>query len=180
MVRRPLALVLMTGGLTAGASVPVQTASGAAGLHVRDRLTWTRPDGTPLEFRPELRVWCGPWASDVRVPSIHVRVGTRSRGGLTHWELHAVVADVRRRPLVRLPNAFVFDQPEGAQLFATDGRNEVNSDTERSSGRIRFLRAGCGRRLQVAFRAEARLGSELFDGEPIRVRGSFSASTARP
>jgi hypothetical protein len=172
-------MVLIMSGLTAGASVPVETASGAAGLRVRDRLTWTQPDGTPVAFRPELRVWCGPWASDVAVPSIHVRVGSRSRAGLTHWELHAVVADVRRRPVVRLPNAFVFDHPKGALLFATDGRNEVNSDTQRSSGRIRFLRAGCGRRLQIAFRLDGRLGSEFSDGEPITVRGSFSASTSR-
>ena len=173
MTRRRITAVLIACGLAAGVSLPAETAAGAAGLRVRDRLTWTQADGSPVAFRPEVRVWCGPWASDVRVPSIHVVVGTRA----ARWELSAVVADVRRRPVVRLPNAFVFDRPKGARLFATDGRNEVNSDTERSSGRVRFERVRCGRRLRIAFRIGGLLGSEFFDGEPLAVRGSFSAST---
>ena len=178
MVRRPVTAVLIACGLAAGGSLPVESASGAAGLRVRDRLTWTQPDGAPVAFRPEIRVWCGPWASDVPVPSIHVRVGSRSRTRVApRWELHAVVADVRRRPVVRLPNSFVFDHPRGAQLFATDGRNEVNSDTEGSAGRIRFQRARCGKRLRIAFRFDGRVGSEFSDGAPLSVRGSFSAST---
>ena len=171
-MRRPVIAVLILCGLAAGGTLPVGTASGAAGLRVNDRLSWARADGTALAFRPQVRVWCGPWAPDVRVPSIHVRVGTAAR-----WELHAVVADVRRRPVVRLPNSFVFDHPKGAQLFATDGRNEVNSDTERSAGRIRFQRVSCGKRLRIAFRFVGRVGSELSDLEPLTVRGSFSAST---
>jgi hypothetical protein len=171
--------VLVVCGLMAGGSSTTETASGAAGLRVRDRLVWTQPDGTPVAFRPELRVWCGPWASDVPVPSIHVQVGARSRTGHTaRWELHAVVADVRRRPVVRLPNTFVWNRPRGAQLFATDGRNEVNSDEEESTGRIRFDRVRCGRRLRIAFRFHGRVGSEFSDGEPLSVRGSFHASTS--
>jgi hypothetical protein len=110
----------------------------------------------------------------VKVPSIHVRVGGRRTPA---WELTAVVADVRRRRVVRLPNAFVFDHPKGALLFATDRRNELNSDTDDSTGSIRFGRVSCGRRLRISFRIDARLDSELSDGEPLTVRGSFSAST---
>ena len=161
-------------GLAAVLGAPVETASGAASLRVRDRLTWTRPDGTTATFRPEVRAWCGPWDSGVPVPSIHVLVG---RGVRPRWELHAVLADVRRRHVVRLPHSFVFDHPTGAQLFAVDGRNELNSDTDESRGRIRFLRASCGRRLRIAFRIAGRVGSEFSDGDPIAVRGSFSAST---
>jgi hypothetical protein len=134
-----------------------------------------------VAFAPEIRVWCGPWASDVPVPSIHVRVGRLPRTGpvAARWELHAVVADVKRRPVVRLPNAFVFDHPRGAQLFATDGSNEVNSDTDDSAGRIRFDSVRCGRRMRIAFRFTGRVGSEFFDGEPLTVRGSFRASISR-
>jgi hypothetical protein len=107
------------------------------------------------------------------VPSIHVRVGDRLA---PRWELSAVVADVKRHPVVRLPHSFVFDHPTGARFFATDRSNEVNSDTEESSGRIRFQRVSCGRRLRIAFRFSGRVGSELGDGEPLIVRGSFSAS----
>ena len=176
VARRRLTAVLIACGLAAGVALPVEAASAAAGLRVRDRLVWTQPDGTRVAFGPEIRVWCGPWASDVRVPSIHVRVGGRA----AHWELHAVVADVRRRPVVRLPNSFVFDRPKGAQLFATDGRNEVNSDREGSDGRIRFQRARCGRRLRIAFRFSGHVASEFIDGEALTVRGSFSASTSPP
>ena len=163
----------MVSGLAAAAGgVAVDTA--AAGLRVRDRLTWTHRDGTPVEFSRTVRVWCGRWAPDVPVRSIHVRVGNRA----AHWELHAVVADVKRRPVVPLPNSFVFDRPEGAQLFATDGDDEVNSDQEESTGRIVFDRVGCGPRLRIAFRFNGRLGSEFFDGEPFLVRGSFRAASS--
>jgi hypothetical protein len=174
-VRRRITALLIVGGLTAGIGLPVATASGAAGLRVRDRLTWTRPDGTRVAFRPDVRVWCGRWDSDVSAPSIHVRVGARS---VPRWELDAVVADVQRGRLVHLPHSFVFDHPTGARLFATDRRNELSSETDRSSGRIRFLRVSCARRLRLAFRVSGRVGSEFGDGEPLIVRGSFSASTS--
>ncbi len=157
-------------GVTAGAAVP---AEGAAGLRVRDRLVWSHPDGTPVAFRPDVRVWCGRWERDVKVPSIHVRVGA---GSAPRWELNAVVADVKRRPVVRLPHSFTFDRPTGAQLFATAGGNELNSDTDPSRGRIRFQRVSCGKRLRIAFSVDGRVGSEFGDGEPLTVRGSFSAS----
>jgi hypothetical protein len=169
---RRLAAILLALGVT----LPADAALAAPELRVRDRLVFAQLDGTPVPFRPDVRVWCGPWASDVRVPSIHVVVGARRA---PRWELHAVVADVKRRPVVRLPNSFVFDRPKGAQIFATDGRNELNSDTEESRGRIRFTRVSCGRRLRLAFRIDARLGSELSDLPPLTVRGSFSASTSR-
>ena len=179
-MRRRATGALIACSLAGGAGLPIDTASAAAGLRVRDRLTWTKPDGTAVAFRPELRAWCGPWASDVAVPSIHVAVGSQARTGRpARWELDAVVADVKRRPVVRLPKTFVFDHPRGAQLFATDGRNEVNSDTEESTGRIRFQRVSCGRRLRIAFRLSARLGSEFGEGERLTVRGSFSASTSQ-
>ena len=166
---RILVAALVAGALLAGAS------QAEAGLRVRDRLVWTRPDGTRAAFRPEFRVWCGRWEPDVKVPSIHVWVGDRPQA---HWELHAVVADVRRRPVVRLPNAFVFDHPRGALLFGTDRGNEVNSDTQPSTGRIRFGRVRCGRKLRISFRVSGSLGSELSDGEPLDVRGSFFATTS--
>jgi hypothetical protein len=171
--------VLAVAGIAAGGGLAAETASGAAELRVRDRLTFTQPDGTPVAFGPEIRVWCGPWASDVPVPSIHVQIGTRAGArSPVLWELHAVVAHVKRRPVVRLPRSFIWNRPKGALLFATDGRNEVNSDQDDSTGSIRFRRVSCGRRLRIAFRFDGRLGSEFSDGVPLTVRGSFRASAS--
>ncbi len=160
---------LVAGALSASATPAV------ASLHVRDRLVLTRPDGTHPSYRPEVRVWCGRWAPDVPVRSIHVRVGATPAA---HWELHAVLADVQRRRVWRLPNSFVFDHPRGAQLFATDRGNELNSDTDNASGSIRFGRVRCGRHLRLSFQVRGRLGSEFSDGDTVRMRGSFLASTA--
>jgi hypothetical protein len=148
-------------------------ASPAQAMTVRDRVTWTRGDGSTVSFARQVRVWCGPWESDVRVPSIHVRVGA---GATPRWELHAVLADVKRHPVVRFPNSFVFDHPRGAQFFATDGTNELNSDGEDSSGRVTFDRVRCGRHARIAFRVNATVDSEFSDGEPLKVSGSFRAS----
>jgi len=67
--------------------------------------------------------------------------------------------------------------PEGRAAVRRRPANELNSDTEESTGSIRFRRASCGRRLRLAFRVSARVGSELSDLEPLHVRGSFSASS---
>jgi hypothetical protein len=169
-MHRRLVTLLVAAGLLAAA-----TPADAAGLRVRDRIVFTNPDGTHPAIPPQVRVWCGRWASDVPVQSIHVWVGDRPK---SHWELHAVVADVRRHRVVRLPHAFLFDHPRGALLFATDRGNEVNSDTEESTGEIRFGRVRCGRHLRISFRASGSLGSELSDGDTVAVRGSFFATTS--
>ena len=155
-------------------SEPAQRVT-ARRLRVDDRLTFTRADGSRVPFGPQIDVWCGRWEADVPTRSIHVRVGD---GSPTGWLVSAVVADVRRRPVVRFPHSFVFDQPEGARVFAVDGSNEVNSDTEESRGRIRFGRVRCGRTVRISFTIDGRLGSELGDLKPIAVRGSFSAAVS--
>ena len=106
------------------------------------------------------------------VRTLHVRAGV---SGGPFWHLRAVVADVRRRPVVRFPHDFIFDKPNGALLFAVDGSNELSSAEEEASGRISFSRVRCGRRMAVRFRVRATLGSEV-SGDPLTVRGSFSAS----
>jgi hypothetical protein len=148
-------------------------AAHAAELRVTNTLEFTRADGSLVEYPFDVRVWCGRWERDVPVRTLHVRIGW-SRP-TSRWSLSAVVGDVRRRPVVRLPRSFVWNEPEGALLFATDGQNEVSSAEEEAGGRIRFDRVRCGRRLAVRFRIRAVLGSELFDGEPVTVRGTFRA-----
>jgi hypothetical protein len=145
-----------------------------AGVRLDNRLVFTRPDGAAVAFAHTMRVWCGRWDREVPTRTLHIRVGTEEG---PFWTLRTVVADVRRRPVVRLPHSFVWNRPSGAQLFALDGDNEVSSAEEEASGRISFHRVRCGRRLAVRFRVRAVLGSELFGREPVSVSGRFSLTT---
>ena len=147
-------------------------ATAAPELRVHDHLHWRG-----VTFRPDVRVWCGPWSADADAPSIHVVTGSRSaRPG--RWELSAVLADVQAHPTVRFPHSFVFDHPDGAELFAASPRYEVSSSTDTARGKITFTRASCKNGLRLAFRIDATLGSEHIDGRPLRVKGTFSAVLA--
>lgn len=164
-----LALVL---GVLAAASAASAAPAARPELRIADDIALSRPDGSAIAVKPAIRVWCGPWDDDARARSIHVRAG--ARGAL--WTLSAVLADVKRKPVVRFPHSFVFDKPTGAQLFAADGRNEASTAEEESSGRMTFTKARCGRTtLDVRFKVDAVMGSEFSDGAPLRIRGSFSA-----
>jgi hypothetical protein len=145
----------------------------AAELKVTNTVVLERMDGSPAQVAQNLRVWCGRWEPDVLRRTLHIRAGARSG---PFWQLDAVVADVRRDPVVRFPHAFVFDDPTGAQLFAVERENELSSSEEEASGRITFGTVRCGRRLAVRFRVDAVLGSEFFGAETVTMRGSFRAS----
>jgi hypothetical protein len=159
--------------LVAAIAASTAPATAHADLTVRNDVTLTRPDGSAVAFPQTVSVRCGRWEPDVRGRTLHVRVGAPRKGAF--WVLRALVADVRRDPVVELPNMFVFDEPQGADMFAVDGENELSSAEEESNGRIVVDRVRCGRRLAVRFHVRGRLGSEFFDGDPLTVRGSFSA-----
>jgi hypothetical protein len=144
-----------------------------ADLTVANGIAVTRADGSAVHPAQNVRVWCGPWERDVPRRTLHIRAG--ARGG-PFWQLDAVVADIRRQPVVHFPHSFVWDEPTGAQLFAVDGDDEASSSEEEASGRITFRRVRCGRRLAVRFRVRAVLGSEFSDGAALTLRGSFRAS----
>jgi hypothetical protein len=164
---------LLTGAAVSCLAAALSAPAAVADVTVTNTLAFTRPDGSAVAFPQTVRVWCGRWEPDVRGRTLHVRVGGRRAAAM--WHLGALVDDVRRDPVVELPHAFVFDEPSGAQLFALDGTNELSSAEEEASGRIAFGRVRCGRRLAVRFRVGGALGSELSDGGPLNVRGSFSA-----
>ena len=145
----------------------------AADIRVASTVALTRADGSAVQLAQNLRVWCGRWERDVPRRTLHISAGAR-RGPF--WRLDAVVADVRRRPVVHFPHSFVWNKPTGAQLFAVDGHNEVSSSEEEASGQISFGKVRCGQRLAVRFRVRAVLGSEFFDGDALTMRGSFQAS----
>ena len=165
MRRRILVLALLVPALCPAAA--------AADLRVSNAVAVTRADGSAVPLAQRVRVWCGRWERDVPRRTLHVRVGAPTG---PFWRLSAVVADVRRRPVVRFPHSFVFDEPTGAQLFAVDGGDELSSAEEESSGRITFGRVRCGPRLAVRLRVRAVLGSEFSDGGTLALRGTFRAS----
>jgi hypothetical protein len=145
----------------------------AADLRVTSTVAFVRADGSAVQFAQNLRVWCGRWEREVPRRTLHIRAGAPEG---PFWQLNAVVADVRRRSVVRFPHSFVWDRPTGAQLFAVDGDNEVSSSEEEASGQISFGTVRCGRRLAVQFRVRAVLGSEFLEGDVLTTRGSFRAS----
>jgi hypothetical protein len=152
MQRRRQALVI-----AALAAAALRPDAAAAGLTVESTVAFTRPDGSAVPLAQRVHVSCGRWERDVPVRSVRIRAG--ARGGPL-WQLRAVVADVRRRPVVRFPHDFVWDRPSGAQLFAVDGENELSSAEEEASGTITFRKVRCGRRLDVRFDIDGVLGSE--------------------
>jgi hypothetical protein len=145
----------------------------AADLRVTSTVALARADGSAVQFAQNLRVWCGRWERDVPRRTLHIRAGARNGA---FWRLDAVVADVRRRPVVRFPHSFVWNKPTGAQLFAVEGNNEASSSEEEARGRISFDTIRCGRRLAVRFRVRAVLGSEFFGGDALTMHGLFYAS----
>jgi hypothetical protein len=100
-------------------------------------------------------------------------LGGDFRAGGPVWKLDAVVEDVRPGRPLTFPNSFVWDQPEGAQLFILDQPNEASTQVDESSGSITFSELACGG--DVRFTIDAVVGSELGDGPPIRVTGAFAA-----
>jgi len=140
------------------------------------RLTFTRDDGSPIEFDQRPRVWCGPWEQGVRVRAVHVLAGR----GRHHWQLDAVRRDVARGTTVRFPRFFVFDHPKGAQLFVADAPNEASTGEEEASGSMTFMRVTCRRGGVLAFRVDAVLGSEFSDLGTIRVQGTFRGRVGHP
>lgn len=154
-------------GICAAAVVSCAIAGGAATADAR--LTFTREDGSVIPFHGTSRAWCGPWEQDVARPSIHVEL----RGPRRHWELSAVHSDVSDRQPISFPNDFVWDKPHGALLFVAGIGNEASTAEEESSGSMTFSHVSCRRGGVVAFRIDAVLGSELFDGEVVHVSGTY-------
>ena len=138
------------------------------------KLRFTRDDGSVIAFTAKPRVWCGPWDTEVKRPSLHVAV----RGRRRHWDLSAVRRDVKLGRRMKFPNEFVFNKPRGAELFPADAPNEASTNEEEASGSMTFTRASCRHGAVVAFTIDAVLGSELSDLGPINVTGSFRGHVA--
>lgn len=136
-------------------------------------LVFQRANGTTIQFAGEPLVWCGPWEEgNVPTRAVHVLGGDFRAGGPV-WKLDVVVEDVQTGRPLTFPNSFVWDQPEGAQLFILDQPNEASTQIGESSGSITFSELDCDG--DIRFTVDAVVGSEFGDGPPIRVTGAFAA-----
>jgi len=137
---------------------------------LRNNLVFERADGSRIQFAGTPRVWCGVWEEGVvGTQTLHVRLGTGP-----WWELRAVIPEIQAGRPITFPNTFIWNDPHGADLFILDEPNELSTSSGDSSGSITFERLDCGAATGgVAFEIDAVVGSELGDGPPVTVRGSF-------
>ena len=149
----------------------------ARAIGTRTELTFRRPDGSRITFPRGARAWCGAWNSDDPTRSLHVAVLRRDGRGfaLPYWQLTAVVRDAQSERTIRFPLPAGSNRPRGAELFVADPkpRIEASSEEEESRGRITFSQAGCKRGSSIRFTATGVLGSEFFQGKPVRVSGTY-------
>lgn len=164
--------LLALGAASSATASPTQAATSV--LRITNSVVLTRADGSIAPVAQQFRVWCGRWARDVPTPSVHVLIGDARHGAV--WSLSAVVADIKRRPVVRFPFEPVWNKPSRALIGGGDGRNEFTTQEEESSGRVTFSRVRCERRrTEIGFRVDGVMGSEFIDGTPVTIRGSFRA-----
>jgi len=147
-------------------------------------LTFRRASGSRIVFRGEIRSWCGAWSDESSARSLHIAVLRRDGRDFArpYWHLAAVLRDVERGRVVRVPVGFTESRPRSAAVFVCDTatRNEASSEEEESHGRISFASVRCNLGSAVGFTIEASLGSEFGDGKPIRASGTFRGVIGRP
>lgn len=145
------------------ASLLVSASAAEAGL------VFKRPNGSAIPFEGKPQAWCGAWDDEVARPSVHVGLRSARRG----WELSAVRRDLEIGRPIDFPNDFVSRRPRGALLFVAAAGIEASTAEEESSGSLVFSQASCRLGGVVEFSIDALLGSELFGGKTVRVKGSY-------
>ncbi len=143
-------------------------------------LEFRRADGTLIEFPSERAVWCDAIEPDEPSAGKALFAVVGKLGGANEgepgWSLVVPRDQVRAGRTTSFPN-------EGGYpiLFvAVPPRIEASSSEEEAHGRLTLERASCKRGEEVAFSVDGLLGSEFFEGESIRVLGSFSSEVGEP
>jgi hypothetical protein len=142
-------------------------------------LSFRRLHGAPIHFDETPRVWCGPWEPGVSSrPSIHVELRDAGRS----WQMSAVQHDVEIGHRIEFPSDVISDRPHGVLFFVGVLKPVIEASTneEEASGSMVFSQASCEFGAPVAFRINAVLGSELFNGTRVRVSGGFAGLVGEP
>lgn len=146
-------------------------AAGPGGTRIDDRIHLVDHHGRAIGVSRDYVLSCS--RRDNRRAILRLFVGALGRAG--HWSVEAPVRYLRRHRRLRLPEHL----RAGAVLFAAAGGNEASSSEQGATGSLVFDRISCHRGPRVNLRVNAQLGSELFNGAPIRVTGSIRAFATR-
>jgi N-acetylneuraminic acid mutarotase len=155
----------------------------SAGRSAVSTLAFRRADGSRIRFRGTVRAWCGAWDEQNPTRALHVAVLTRGGSGYARpfWLVQAVLRDVSRGRVLRFPVGFDSSSVRGGITFVYDAstRNEVSSEDEAAKGRMAFSPIRCDLGSPVRFSLSGKLGSELLNGQPVSVSGTFRGVVGR-
>ena len=147
-------------------------AAGAGGIRIDDRIHLVGQDGRAIGVSRAYVLSCS--RRDNRRAILRLVVGGLGARA-AHWSVEAPVRYLRRHPRLRLPEHL----RAGAVLFAAAGGDEASSSVQKATGSLVFDQISCHKGPRVKLRVNAQLGSEFFDGAPIRVTGSIRAFATR-
>jgi hypothetical protein len=148
---------------------PVVLAVCVASASAATTLAFKRADGTALRFPADARAWC---ARD----GLHVVTPGTTRE--SRWQLSIPRKNVRSGRMLPFSTA----RPNGVEIFVFDAKthNEASDGAEGSHGRVQVWRAACLRGARLLIGVSGVVASELSDGKPVRVSGTFEGRVGTP
>jgi hypothetical protein len=129
-----------------------------------------RADGSAIVFPRGVRAWCDRTNLNVATPAPRLKD--------SHWELEVARTSVRPGRVVH----FGWRQENGIGVFVFDRKthNEASQGTEGSRGTVTLRRATCRRGGSLEISLSGTIGSEFFDGTPVRVSGTYRGTVGSP
>ena len=152
---------------------PANGVAGPTQNEIIDSLTFERQAGTSISMGTDLAICCGIWEPgyiDKNALKILFYDSSMQEAG---WRFFILVDEIAEDSSYMLPTSeagqsaismFVFDVPTG---------NELNSDTDESSGSVTINSFSCGPPVTIDFTIDATIGSEYFQGPSVSVTGTF-------
>jgi hypothetical protein len=132
-------------------------------------LAFKRADGTAIRFAKGTRAWCA-----------HDGLHVITLGGIRYsrWLLSIPRKNARSGQVLPFSTA----RPNGVEIFVFDAktRNEASEGAEGTRGRVQVWRAACLRGASLIIGVSGVIASELSDGKPVRVSGTFEGRVGTP
>ena len=127
-----------------------------------DRPLFRRADGSTIIFPRTIRAWCG--RKDLNVLTV-------GRIRQSRWQLEVARNRIRPGRVIR----FSWRRANGVGVFVLDAKthNEASEGTEGSRGVVSLRRVTCRRGGSLEIGLSGTIGSEFFDGKPVRMSGTY-------